>query len=156
MNKKIAFASVFAFVAGLIFALGLVLSGMTQNAKVSGFLHLAGLAKGISWTAAVGYWDPSLALVMGGALMVTLIAFAVTPKMVKPWADNTFHLPKKTDIDFKLIGGAALFGAGWALAGYCPGPVFASLFTGGADVWVFAVAMLAGMGVAKVYVLKTP
>ncbi len=149
MNRKIAFA----FVAGLIFALGLVLSGMTQPAKVSGFLHLAGLAKGVSWTAAAGYWDPSLALVMGGALMVTLIAFAVTPKMAKPWADDAFHLPKKTEIDFKLVGGAALFGAGWALAGYCPGPVFASLFTGGADVLIFAVAMLVGMGVAKRYVL---
>lgn len=153
MNRKIAFASVFAFVAGLIFALGLVLSGMTQPAKVSGFLHLAGLAKGVSWTAAPGYWDPSLALVMGGALMVTLIAFAVTPKMDKPWADAIFHIPKKTEIDFRLVGGAALFGAGWALAGYCPGPVFASLFTGGVDVLIFAVAMLVGMGVAKRYVL---
>ncbi len=145
MNKKITFA----FVAGLIFALGLVLSGMTQPVKVSGFLHLAGLAKGISWTAAPGYWDPSLALVMGGALIVTLIAFAVTPKMRKPWADVAFHLPKTTKIDFKLVGGAALFGAGWALAGYCPGPVFASLLTGGVDVLVFAVAMVAGMWVAK-------
>lgn len=152
MNKKM----VFGFVAGLIFALGLVVSGMTQPAKVSGFLHLAGLAKGVSWTAVAGYWDPSLALVMGGALIVTLIAFAVTPKMAKPWADVTFHLPKKTDIDFQLVGGAALFGAGWALAGYCPGPVFASLFVGGVDVWIFAMAMVVGMVTAKVYLLKMP
>ncbi len=145
MNKKI----LFAFAAGLLFALGLVLSGMTQPAKVSGFLHLAGLAKGVSWTAAAGFWDPSLALVMGGALMVTLAAFAITPKMPKPWADVAFHLPKNSKIDFKLIAGAALFGAGWALAGYCPGPVFASLLTGGADVLIFGLAMVVGMGVAK-------
>ena len=154
MNKKIVYASVFAFLAGLIFALGLVLSGMTQPAKVSGFLHLAGLAKGVSWSAAAGYWDPSLALVMGGALCVTLIAFAVTPKIVKPWADTAFHLPSPTDIDFKLVGGAALFGAGWALAGYCPGPVFASLLVGGADVWIFAVSMLFGMFLAKKFLAR--
>jgi uncharacterized protein len=145
MNKKI----LFAFAAGLLFALGLVLSGMTQPAKVSGFLHIAGLAKGVSWTAAAGFWDPSLALVMGGALVVTLVAFAITPKMPKPWADTAFHLPKNNKIDFKLIAGAALFGGGWALAGYCPGPVFASLLTGGADVLIFGLAMVVGMGVAK-------
>jgi uncharacterized protein len=152
MGKKAAFA----FAAGLLFALGLVLSGMTQPAKVSGFLHLAGLAKGVSWTAAAGFWDPSLALVMGGALMVTLVAFAITPKMPKPWADTAFHLPKNNKIDFKLIAGAALFGAGWALAGYCPGPVFASLLTGGADVLIFGLAMVVGMFFAKLYLSKTP
>jgi uncharacterized protein len=152
MDRKAAFA----FAAGLVFALGLVLSGMTQPAKVSGFLHLAGLVNGVSWTAAAGFWDPSLALVMGGALMVTLVAFAVTPKMPKPWADDAFHLPKNNKIDFKLIVGAALFGAGWALAGYCPGPVFAALLTGGADVLIFGLAMVVGMFFAKLYVSKTP
>ena len=72
--------SLFALAAGLLFSLGLVVSGMTQPAKVIGFLHLAGLTQGISWQATPGFWDPSLALVMGGALLVTLLAFAITPR----------------------------------------------------------------------------
>jgi uncharacterized protein len=141
--------SLFALVAGLLFALGLVVSGMTQPAKVVGFLHLAGLAQGVSWQAAPGFWDPSLALVMGGALMVTFIAFAVTPKAQKPWADEQFHLPTRRDIDSKLVMGAALFGIGWALAGYCPGPALASLLSGGADAAAFVAALVAGMWGAK-------
>jgi uncharacterized protein len=141
--------SIFALAAGLLFALGLVVSGMTQPAKVVGFLHLAGLAQGVSWQAAPGFWDPSLALVMGGALMVTLIAFAITPKSAKPWADDKFYLPTRKDIDSKLIIGAALFGVGWALAGYCPGPGIASLLSGGMDAAAFVAALVGGMWATK-------
>ena len=110
MNAK----NLTALVAGLVFALGLVLSGMTQPAKVVGFLNVMGLQNGISWTAQPGYWDPSLALVMGGALAVTLIGFALTPrrKNAKPWFDQVFHLPTKKEIDRKLVlGGGVLHSA---------------------------------------------
>jgi uncharacterized membrane protein YedE/YeeE len=140
-----------ALAAGLIFALGLVLSGMTQPAKVMGFLNVMGLQNGISWQAEPGYWDPSLALVMGGALAVTLIAFAFTPSApaAKPWFDEVFHLPTRRDVDAKLVVGGVMFGVGWGLAGYCPGPALASLLIGGVDVLAFCAAMLAGMWAAK-------
>jgi uncharacterized protein len=143
--------NVTAFVSGLIFAFGLVLSGMTQPAKVTGFLNLIGLQNGVSWRAERGFWDPSLALVMGAALAVTLITFALTQQRQngKPWFDQVFHLPTKTDIDPKLISGSLLFGIGWGLAGYCPGPALASFLVGGLDALVFCAAMLAGMWVAK-------
>lgn len=151
MNTK----NMISFAAGLLFALGLVLSGMTQPAKVLGFLNVMGLQQGISWQAAPGYWDPSLALVMGGALMVTLIAFAITPRLThesgKPWFEEMFHLPTRNDIDGKLVMGGILFGIGWGLAGYCPGPALASLLVGGVDVLAFCTAMLAGMWAAKKY-----
>jgi uncharacterized protein len=140
----------FAFAASLLFALGLVVSGMTQPAKVIGFLNLWGLKNGVSWDAKTGFWDPSLAMVMGGALLVTMLAFTITPvKGRRPWASNSFILPTRKDIDAKLVVGAALFGIGWALAGYCPGPALASMLTGGADAVTFVVAMLVGMVVAK-------
>ncbi len=143
----------FAFASALLFALGLVVSGMTQPAKVIGFLHLGGLKNGLSWTAQEGYWDPSLALVMGGALLVTLIAFAITPKAPrKPWAAASFRLPSRTDIDRPLLLGAAVFGIGWGLAGYCPGPALSSVLTSGADALLFVAAMLLGMWVAKRFV----
>ena len=142
----------YALAAALLFSLGLVLSGMTQPAKVIAFLDVGGLRKGVSWVAASGYWDPSLAFVMGGAMMVTLLAFAITPKAGRtPWAEHNFHLPTRKDIDKKLIIGAALFGIGWALAGYCPGPALASVFTGGVDALVFTASMLSGMWIAKRY-----
>ncbi len=141
----------FALISGFLFSLGLVVSGMTQPAKVIAFLDLGGLRNGISWQAKTGFWDPSLALVMGGALMITLLGFALTPKRLKPWFDEQFHLPTRSDIDPKLVLGAALFGIGWALAGYCPGPGFASLFTGG-DALAFVVALVVGMGIAKKWI----
>jgi uncharacterized protein len=129
--------NIVALIAGLMFALGLVVSGMTQPAKVIGFLDIT------------GKWDPSLAFVMGGALLVTLIAFAITPRSGKrPWFAEKFELPTRKDIDIKLVGGAVLFGIGWGLAGYCPGPAFASLYAGGLDIVVFMVAMMGGMFVA--------
>lgn len=141
--------TLFGLAAGLLFALGLVVSGMTQPAKVIGFLHLAGMGQGISWQAAPGYWDPSLALVMGGALMVTLLAFAITPKAAKPWADDRFYLPTRNDIDKRLVIGAALFGIGWGVAGFCPGPGIASLLAGGTDALIFVVALALGMWATK-------
>jgi uncharacterized protein len=138
-----------AYVAGLIFALGLALSGMTQPAVVLGFLDLSALSQGVKPWVADG-WDASLAFVMGGALIVTVIAFAVTPKQaLKPWHADTFELPTRKDIDKPLVLGAVLFGAGWGLAGYCPGPALASVLAGGVDVLVFTAAMVAGMVLAK-------
>jgi uncharacterized protein len=138
-----------ALLAGSIFGVGLVLGGMTQTAKVLGFLDVGGIAKGITSTAEKGLWDPSLAFVMGGALLLSLLAFALTPRRAKPWADVKFHLPKGDDIDRPLVVGSALFGVGWGLAGYCPGPALASLLSGSTDVLLFVMAMVAGMWLAK-------
>ncbi len=138
-----------ALLSGAIFAVGLVLGGMTQPAKVLAFLDVGGLARGVSSTAEKGFWDPSLAFVMGGALMVTLVAFWLAPRRASPLASDKFHLPTRNDIDAKLLAGAALFGIGWGLAGYCPGPALASLLAGSSDVMIFAGAMLAGMWAAK-------
>lgn len=139
-----------ALVAGLLFALGLVLSGMTQPAKVIGFLNLAGMTEG----AFPGRWDPSLAFVMGGAVCVTLVAFWVTPAnrshpQRHPWFANHFELPAQERVDASLVLGAAIFGVGWGLSGYCPGPAIASVFTGGTDIAWFLPAMLVGMGLAR-------
>jgi uncharacterized membrane protein YedE/YeeE len=135
--------NIVAFIAGLMFALGLVLSGMTQPAKVIGFLDIT------------GKWDPSLAFVMGGALLVTLVAFTLTPREGKrPWFAEKFELPTRKDIDSPLLIGSTLFGIGWGLAGYCPGPAIASvgsLVTAGIDIVIFMAAMLAGMFAAGIY-----
>lgn len=145
MKKLLIPKNLVALLAGLLFALGLVLSGMTQPAKVIGFLNIAGSLEG----GFPGTWDPTLAFVMGGALLVTLFAFAITPRHGRrPWFAEKFELPTRKDIDIKLIGGAALFGVGWALAGYCPGPAFASLYAGGTDIVIFMAALIAGMYLA--------
>lgn len=142
MLKKI----VFALLSGALFAIGLVVSGMTQPPKVIGFLNLGGIFA----PERFGAWDASLAFVMGGALLVTLVAFAVTPRQGnKPWAAPRFELPTHQDIDRKLVLGAALFGMGWGLAGYCPGPALASLLYGGVDVIAFVAALAVGMWAAK-------
>ena len=139
-----------AILAGGVFAAGLVLSGMVLPAKVQGFLNLGGL-----WDPQrFGPWDASLAFVMGGALLVTLPAFAVTPPTPRhparrPWLATAFQLPTRNDIDTRLVLGAALFGVGWGLAGYCPGPALASVLTGGAAVAVSVAAMLVGLAVAR-------
>ena len=144
LNKKMQWrAAVIALAAGLIFAAGLTLGGMTDPRKVQGFLDVGGIF--------AGRWDPSLAFVMGGALLVSLLAFASVKAKETPWANAKFELPTRRDIDARLVIGAILFGAGWGIAGFCPGPAFASLLTGGADVLYFVVAMLAGMLVAKTW-----
>ena len=140
-NKRLFFA----LFAGALFALGLVLSGMTQPARIIGFLNVAGLVD----PARFGRWDPSLAFVMGGALLVSLVAFAVTPRPGrKPWLADSFQLPTRRDIDARLLLGAALFGVGWGLAGYCPGPALASVLTGGLDALVFVASLAVGMWAA--------
>jgi uncharacterized protein len=145
MNKNFL-ASVSAFIVGSMFAIGLVISGMTQPAKVQGFLNVAGIFN----PARFGAWDASLAFVMGGALLVTFIAYAVTPKAgARPWFALKFELPTRKDLDRPLVIGAALFGVGWGLAGYCPGPALASVGGGQTDVVFFVVAMLMGMWGAR-------
>jgi uncharacterized protein len=141
--------ALWALASGTLFAFGLVLGGMTQPPKVLAFLDVAGIAKGISNTAEPGLWDPSLAFVMGGALCVSFLAFWLTPKRGKPLLDAHFHLPQKQNVDKRLLLGATLFGVGWGLAGYCPGPALASILTGGQDALTFVAALVVGMWAAK-------
>jgi uncharacterized protein len=149
MFKKLTFS----LLSGAVFALGLVLSGMTQPAKVLGFLNIGGIVA----PERFGAWDASLAFVMGGALCVTLLAFAITPRAGhKPWLAPHFELPTRQDIDRPLLLGAALFGIGWGLVGYCPGPALASLLTGGLDTLIFVAALAGGMWTAKLFpILKS-
>jgi uncharacterized protein len=122
-----------ALLVGLVFGIGLIVSGMTDPAKVIGFLDLAGT------------WDPSLAFVMGGAILVGSIAFHFAGKRERSLLGEAMRLPTASRIDRRLVLGSVAFGAGWGLAGYCPGPVLASLATGGVKPLIFALAMLAGM-----------
>jgi uncharacterized protein len=130
-----------AFASGLVFAAGLVLGGMTDPKKVQAFLDIGGIAS--------GRWDASLAFVMGGALLVSYFAFRSVTGRNAPWFAPKFELPTRKDIDAPLVLGAVLFGAGWGLAGYCPGPALASLLTGGTDILAFVAAMAVGMIAAK-------
>ena len=135
-----------SFLAGLVFAAGLVMSGMTQPDKVIGFLDVRHMFAG----PFPGLWDPTLGFVMGGAVMVSLIAFAATPYASRrPWFTRSFVLPRRGSIDGRLVGGAIIFGIGWGLSGYCPGPALASLLTGQVDTAVFVLAMLPGMWLAR-------
>jgi uncharacterized protein len=122
-----------AFVCGLLFGLGLMISGMAQPAKVLNFLDL------------FGTWDASLALVMAAALVVANVGFAVAKRRRNPWFAATSLWPTKTDIDRPLVAGAVLFGIGWGLVGLCPGPALVDLATLSPQVFVFGLAMLAGM-----------
>jgi uncharacterized membrane protein YedE/YeeE len=121
------------FLVGLLFGLGLILSGMTDPSKVIGFLDIFGL------------WDPSLALVMGGAIAVGFFAFALAKKRTVNFLGGALHLPTSSQIDKPLVIGAVLFGAGWGLAGFCPGPALVSLASGQIKAAAFVVFMLAGM-----------
>jgi uncharacterized protein len=129
--------------SGVVFAAGLVLGGMTDPKKVQAFLDFGGIPS--------GRWDASLAFVMGGALLVSYFAFRSVTGRNMPWFAPKFELPTRRDIDTPLVIGAVLFGAGWGLAGYCPGPALASVLTGGVDILVFVGAMLIGMAIAKVW-----
>lgn len=131
-----------ALLAGLLFGLGLIVSGMSDPSKVLGFLDLA------------GKWDPSLAFVMGGAVAIGSLIFPFATKRKYSILGNTLRLPTATRIDRRLILGGLTFGAGWGLAGYCPGPVLASLAQGGAKPWVFFIAMLGGMALHAGYEKK--
>jgi len=126
-----------ALAAGLLFGAGLALSGMVNPAKVLAFLDVFAIP--------AGGWDPSLALVMGGALLIAVPAFALSRRRAAPLCAKAFHLPEKQEIDRALIFGSALFGIGWGLAGFCPGPAFAALGLDGWKAPLFVSAMLAGM-----------
>ena len=126
------------FLVGLLFGVGLIVAGMTDPSKVLGFLDLAGT------------WDPSLAFVMGGGILVGLGAFATAKKRTTSFLGGAMHLPTSAIIDRRLIGGSLLFGAGWGLAGFCPGPAIVSLGAGQPKAAVFVAAMVAGMAVFEV------
>jgi hypothetical protein len=126
-----------SFLAGLVFAIGLGVGGMTQPAKVLAFLDVT------------GRWDPSLALVMAGAIAVYAPVSHWALRRSAPLFASRFQVPTRRDLDASLIGGAVLFGLGWGLAGYCPGPALVSLAAGASGVVLFVAAMLAGMGLER-------
>jgi uncharacterized membrane protein YedE/YeeE len=130
-----------ALAAGLLFGAGLAVSGMHDPAKVLGFLDVAAIAS--------GGWDPSLAFVMAGGLAVTLPAFWYARRRKAPLAAPAFQTPTATAIDKRLMLGALLFGGGWGLVGYCPGPALAALAFGATGTILFALAMVAGMALAR-------
>ena len=126
-----------AFIIGLIFGVGISLSGMANPAKVLNFFDIAGT------------WDPSLALVMGGALATAFVGYRLVFRRPAPVLDGGFHLPTATVIDARLIGGSALFGVGWGISGFCPGGALPALGTGGGDVFAFVAALIAGLFIAR-------
>lgn len=124
--------------AGAVFGLGIAISGMANPAKVLNFFDVAGT------------WDPSLIFVMGGALVTTLIGYRIVlGRQARPLLDTRFHLPTKTDIDTRLVGGSALFGIGWGIAGFCPGGAIPALGLGHSETLVFMGALIVGMVVAR-------
>jgi uncharacterized membrane protein YedE/YeeE len=123
--------------AGALFGLGLTVSGMVNPAKIIGFLDFA------------GDWDPTLAFVMGGALLVTIPAFHLILRRPRPILADNFDLPTKKGVDSRLLAGSAIFGIGWGLAGFCPGPAVTAMASALAPVFVFVAAMVAGMAVYK-------
>lgn len=123
---------IFALITGLVFGTGIAISGMMDPAKVLNFFDLAGT------------WDPSLAFVMGGALVVTFFGYRLAWKRTAPLFGGRFQVPTGTDIDMKLVSGSALFGIGWGIAGFCPGAAIPALGTGRWEVALFLVAVVAG------------
>ena len=131
MNTKLTTIS--ALISGTVFALGLGISGMTKPEKVVAFLDIS------------GDWDPSLAFVMVGAIGVYAVLYRLIIRRSAPVLDDTFHLPTATRIDPRLIIGASLFGIGWGIGGFCPGPAIASVASLQSDVLIFVASMGAGM-----------
>ena len=126
------------FASGLLFALGLGVSGMVRPEKVQGFLDVA------------GRWDPSLAWVMGGAVVTSFVSLRLMRRRGRPWFAGAFGWPTRRDITPQLVTGATLFGVGWGLSGMCPGPAIVDLVTLQPGVWLFSGAMLLGMGLYRV------
>lgn len=122
---------------GLVFGLGIALSGMIDPAKVLNFFDVAGT------------WDPSLAFVMGGALAVTALGYRLVLRRPTPILDDRFHLPTASAVDARLVGGSAVFGVGWGIAGFCPGGALPALGTGRIEVIVFVAALVAGILAAR-------
>lgn len=123
--------------SGLLFGVGLAVSGLINPAKVQNFLDVAGA------------WDPSLAFTMGAAVITTAIGYALVFRRAAPLYDSRFHMPEPQSIDARLIAGAGLFGIGWGIVGYCPGPALSALSQGAFGTVVFVIAMLAGMAIAR-------
>ncbi|MGC9526439.1 MAG: DUF6691 family protein [Limnospira sp.] len=136
MNLK---QNVIVLISGLLFGFGLGLSQMIDRDRVLGFLDIVGL------------WDPTLIFVLGGAVGVTAIAFRFVLRLPHPLFSEKFYLPTRKDIDFPLIAGAALFGIGWGIAGYCPGPAITALILGILNPVLFLIAMIAGSFTYKWY-----
>ncbi len=128
-----------ALVSGILFGLGLTLSDMIDPARVLAFLDVAG-----------GAWDPTLAFVMGGALLPMTVAWRLSARIERPRFSLDFPTARQ-EIDGRLLGGSALFGAGWGLVGFCPGPALAALFLGGAPTLIFLAALAGGMGLHGVW-----
>ena len=125
--------NLFGFVSGLVFGIGLILAGMTEPLKVKGFLDLAGA------------WDPSLALVMGGAIALGAVAFARARRRDRSWTGALIEIPANKTVDRRLVAGGVLFGIGWGIAGFCPGPALVALGSGMGSAGIFVAAMLVGM-----------
>lgn len=128
-----------AFFSGLVFAIGLAIGGMTDPLKVVSFLDVT------------GDWDPSLAFVMGGAIVLYAPVYHYVTKRTRPLLHHTFHLPTREDIDFRLVAGGILFGVGWGLGGFCPGPAVVSAASLRGDVLTFVAAMSGGMALVFLY-----
>ncbi|MSP48415.1 MAG: YeeE/YedE family protein [Alphaproteobacteria bacterium] len=123
-----------AAISGLLFGIGLALSGMLDPVRVLGFLDIAG-----------GAWDPTLVFVLAGAVGVTAVGYGLAGRRAAPIYDERFHLPEATALDLRLLGGATVFGVGWGLVGYCPGPAIASIGFAGTSAAIFCLAMVGGM-----------
>lgn len=136
------------FVIGLVFGLGLLLSGMSDPAKVLNFLDLGGIA--------AATWDPSLAFVMMGAVATAFVGFRLVLKRERPIFADAFQLPTRSDLDARVIAGPAIFGIGWGLAGLCPGPAFVALGYGSSASILFVVAMFGGMASARALASRQP
>lgn len=134
--------NVLALIAGIVFGIGLGLSQMIDRQRVLGFLDLAGT------------WDPTLLFVLGGAVGVTAIAFRFVLRQPTPVFASKFHLPTRKDIDWRLITGAAIFGIGWGVSGYCPGPGITALVIGSWNPVIFLLSMVVGMVVFNRYAAK--
>jgi uncharacterized membrane protein YedE/YeeE len=132
-------ATFFALLAGAVFGVGLIVSGMADPAKVLGFLDLGGA------------WDPSLAFVMGGAILVGAFAFTFARKRTLSLLGLEMRMPTATRLDRRLVGGSLLFGVGWGIAGFCPGPALVALGMGEQKALIFVAAMLIGMGLYEVF-----
>lgn len=131
------------YLIGLVFGVGISISGMANPAKVLNFFDVA------------GSWDPSLIFVMGGAVAVTFLGYRLVLRRPAPMMDTTFHLPDNPRIDARLLGGSAVFGVGWGIAGFCPGGALPALGTGRIDVFVFVAALIAGIYIAKALIARS-
>ena len=135
--------NLFGFISGLVFGIGLILAGMADPLKVKAFLDLAGA------------WDPSLALVMGGAIALSAVAFALAKRRELSWTGTAMEIPTNRSIDTRLILGGVLFGTGWGIAGFCPGPALVALGSGMGAAGIFVVAMLVGMVVHDKFIVRS-